>query len=178
MNIVLCGYKASGKTTIGQACAKQFHCNFIDTDDLIIAAFKVSKSLSYLISEIYQEIGEENFRQLESDSISNITQITNTIIATGGGAVMNPNSVRHLKSLGKLIYLYVSPKILCARLLANKQVPSFINPENKEHDLRDYLNSRNTLYQNIADHTIDTDDKTIEEIVSLIDQYRSSSTSA
>ena len=173
MNIILCGYKASGKTTIGKACAKHFNCNFIDTDDLIIAAFKARTGLSYAISEIYREIGEEDFRQLEADSIRRIGKITNTIIATGGGAVVDPDNVIYLKELGKLIYLYVAPDVLSARLSANNEIPSFINPDHKDQDLAAYLKSRNAIYQKIADYTLATNGKTLQEIIDLIDQVRS-----
>lgn len=132
MNIILCGQQACGKTTVGREFAIKYKYNFIDTDDLIANS-------NFAIREIYQTIGEEKFRQLEEKKIATINNISLTIIASGGGAILSTNNVKHFKSLGKLVYL-----------LNNK------------------VNYRNKIYDSVADHIIDTREKEIAEVVELV----------
>ncbi len=172
MNIILCGYKSCGKTTIAKAFCKEFCCGFIDTDNLIAEAYRETCGANYTISEIYDAVGKLHFRQLEENAISHIGKPTNMIIATGGGAVMSTCNVKHLKSLGKIIYIHVDRKLLRERLLKTNNVPSFINKDNKEADLSRYLASRDDVYQKVSDCVINTKGKKMQEIIYIINQYR------
>ncbi len=172
MNIVLCGYKASGKTTIGQAYAAKYGCDFIDTDALIIENFKMIAGDEFSIGEVHEAVGEAEFRKLEAKAVKIISKAADSIIATGGGGVMDSVNVKHLKSLGRLIYLHVDRQVLYERLSKNANFPSFINIKNKEDNLEEYLSSRDDVYQKVSDCVINTNGKTIEEIMSLINQYR------
>ena len=172
MNVILCGYKSCGKSTIAKAYAQSFSCEFMDTDSLIIATFQSSRGKQCAISEIHREMGELAFRQLEMDVIKNIGEINNAIIATGGGAVAEPSNVEHLKSLGKIIYLKVEHHKLYERLSTADTLPSFIRKNKEEVDLKKYVLSRDDLYNRVSDYILDISDKKIEEIMSIIHQYR------
>ena len=98
-NIVLCGMPSSGKTTIGKAVAERLGLDFIDTDDI------VKSEAGMEISRIFEFEGEEGFRSRESRAIGAAALRQGTVIATGGGAVLNPANVRTLKRSGILCFI-------------------------------------------------------------------------
>lgn len=168
MNIILCGYHCSGKTTIAKAFAKKYQYQFIDTDHLISEEMCVSES-----REAHSLLGEDDFRALEKNIVHSIKDIENTIIATGGGVLVNSDSTKHLRTLGKIIYLYLDPQLMLARIIAKKSFPNFIRESHIDEDFKRYIDSRKTLYALQADITFNTTGKTVDEIVLLINQYRS-----
>ena len=98
-NIVLIGMPASGKTTVGKILAKRLNRQFIDTDDIITLRAKKP------IPRIFEEDGEEYFRAIETEVIKECSSMTGTVIATGGGAVLNKNNVSALHENGRLYFL-------------------------------------------------------------------------
>ena len=99
-NIVLTGMPGSGKSTVGKRLAKALHRPFIDTDEEIV------KQAEKEISQIFAEVGESGFRDLESDVIRKIAnETTGAVIATGGGGILRDENVRVLKRTGKLYFL-------------------------------------------------------------------------
>lgn len=168
MNIILCGYHCCGKTTIGKAFAQRYDYQFIDTDDLICQEMGVNQS-----REAHRLLGERDFREFEKNIVHSIVDIKNTIVATGGGVIMNPDNVSHLQTLGKIIYLYCDPEILLCRIMEKKSLPSFIRESSIEEDFKHYIDHRKTLYESRSDTTLNTSDKTIDEIVLLLNQSRS-----
>ena len=83
MNMILCGYKACGKSTIAKAYSKLFSAEYIDTDDLIIKQFQSQYGKLCRIGEIYTALGELPFRQFEARIIQHMPKPHNAIIATG-----------------------------------------------------------------------------------------------
>lgn len=167
MNLILCGYHCSGKTTIAKAFSKKYNFDFIDTDDLVAQAKGVKDSRA-----VHTLLGEENYRTFEKNIVHSIKDIHDTIIATGGGVLLNNENTRYLKTLGKIIYLYVEPETLRARILENNSLPNFIRESSFDKDFKHYIDSRKTLYDSQADIKLNVTDKTVEEILSLINQYR------
>lgn len=98
-NIVLIGMPSSGKTTVGKAVAKALDMNFVDCDEEIV------KSENKAISDIFAEKGEPFFRQLEAYMLKKLSAMKNTVIATGGGAVLNPENIRLLRENGRIYFL-------------------------------------------------------------------------
>ena len=92
--IVLTGMPGAGKTTIGKILAKKLGKEFVDTDELIVQREKKT------IPQIFDEVGEKGFRKIESDVVSDLGTVQNSIISTGGGAVLNPINVEILKENG------------------------------------------------------------------------------
>ena len=168
MNLILCGYKSSGKTTVGQAYARTYDYQFIDTDDQMMQAFQAAENPCHTISDVYSALGATAFRTLEANIIQQITPSTRTVIATGGGAVMAPESAQHLRSLGTVIYLYIEHAALYDRLLQSPKTPRFIDKNNKADDLKKYVTSRHDAYQTIAQYTVNTTGKSIPDIVSEV----------
>ena len=98
-NIVLIGMPGCGKTTIGKILADELNKDFTDTDDEII------KRINMPITEYFAKHGEESFRRLESEVIKEISACQSSVIATGGGAVLNPDNIRLLKENGTVIFI-------------------------------------------------------------------------
>lgn len=142
MNIVLCGFKNCGKTTLGQYFAKKYHYQFVDTDDLL------TNQHGCTVKELYQKLGEKGFRSAEEQAIADLEINQPSIIATGGGAVLSQSNVKKLKSLGQIIYLDVEYDLLVSRYTGDR-CPEFF--QHGVDDFDSYYNERHGAYLNIAD---------------------------
>lgn len=98
-NIVLIGMPGCGKTTIGKAVAEETQKEFIDTDDEIV------KKTGMSIPEIFESFGETKFREIESEVIKEVAALQSAVIATGGGAVLNPENVSLLRENGITVFI-------------------------------------------------------------------------
>jgi len=101
-NIILIGYMQSGKTTLGKKLASELNMEFFDTDSFI------EKSENKSISQIFANYGEQKFRELESQTITYLKKLKNTIISTGGG-IINTNNYKNLKDIGFVVWLLRDP---------------------------------------------------------------------
>lgn len=107
-NIVLIGMPSCGKTTVGTLLAEKLGRELCDTDDIIV------KKAGKPITDIFAESGEAEFRRLEAETISEVSAVGGRVIATGGGAVLNPANVRALKRNGVIAFLDRAPENLIA----------------------------------------------------------------
>ncbi len=98
-NIVLIGMPSAGKSTLGRELARQLGKLFVDTDQVLEE--KIGSSLAAYLNEA----GEAKFRHLESQVIEEVSRRNGLVIATGGGVILNPDNVRHLRQNGRLIFL-------------------------------------------------------------------------
>ena len=107
MNIVLIGFRGSGKSSIGRRLASKLWLDFIDTDVL------VSERAQMTIREIFQAEGEEGFRQRESQVIAEVAARDRLVIAAGGGAVLRPENVAAAKQVCQGLSGSAFPRIRC-----------------------------------------------------------------
>jgi shikimate kinase len=149
MNIILFGFKGSGKTHFGRLLARELKKAFIDTDDLII---ELSNS-RHSIREIHQILGEKQFRFLENAAIHTLTPDLDAVIALGGGAILNPDHVETLQKIGRLVYLQASFDRVQKRIF-EQGLPSFAEAKDS---LRKVYDERLLIYESIAAHRIETD---------------------
>lgn len=141
MNVVLIGMPASGKSSVGKELEKLLSKSFVDSDIVL------SENAEKTISEIFREYGEAYFRELEKDTIKNISSENSHIIATGGGAILNCENIENLKSNGR-IYFLDRP---LSMLLTTDDRPLSSN----RADLEKRYNERYELYRKYADVIID-----------------------
>lgn len=167
MNLILIGFKYSGKTSIGKELAKTTQKKFIDTDYLIQEHHYAMTQKNMTISDIYQNCGKDYFRHLEKMIIKNLSPDKNTIIATGGGSILNSENALHLKSLGKLIYLQTSIETLLERL-NQKSPPQFLSKNTLKESFIAHYQERLTIYEDIADTILPTDNKSIAVLTNEI----------
>ncbi len=144
-NIVLIGMPSCGKSTVGVLLAKNLGLRFLDTDLLI------QEKTGKLLHELISELGNDGFLALENQILSEV-KAENTVIATGGSAVYSKDGMANLKSLGKIVYLYISFETLCERL-GDYTHRGVIMP--KGYTLRDMYDERAVLYAHYADLVLD-----------------------
>ena len=109
-NIVLVGFMGFGKSTVGKLAAKQLGYYFCDTDTLI------EQRENATVSEIFADKGESYFRTLERDIIRELSEQSELVISTGGGAVMNPENTDNLRKTGFVVSLDITPEAVLKRL--------------------------------------------------------------
>jgi shikimate kinase len=151
--IILIGYRCTGKTSVGKRLAERLNLPFTDTDGL------VEKAVGKTIREMIEDRGWEFFRQQEQEAIRSLTAWGKSVIATGGGAVMDRESAVFLKKEGILIWLVTDEKIIRERMLADPatagQRPRF-SPDELAVEISSTLAVRAPVYGRLADLVIDT----------------------
>ncbi|MHA7840753.1 MAG: shikimate kinase [Gammaproteobacteria bacterium] len=155
---------------MGKIYGEQFNTPFVDTDALMLAAFKEKK----YISELYEELGESDFRNLEEKIIKDIKRDDEKIIATGGGAITHTKNIMHLQSLGQLLYLNVDKLVLYKRMINLQPLPRFIDRNNINESIMVYLHSRDAIYESVADEVFHITNETPEELAIQLHEYRCS----
>lgn len=159
----LIGMMGSGKSTVGQAVASRTGQRFMDTDLL------VEKAAGRSVVDVFEAEGEHGFRMLESDAIRAAAVMADAVVATGGGAVLLDNNIRSMKSSGPVVWLRADPATLAARIGNWPGRPLLIDADVVGR-LTVILEDRRDAYERAADHTVDTDDFTAEEVVDLVEQ--------
>jgi len=155
MNIILCGFMATGKSSVGKKLAEILELEFVDLD----AAIEVEECVS--IPHIFAERGEQAFRKLESRMVERIMNRTGLVVSTGGGTVVNPQNMANLKSCGIVVALTADIPTILRRAGAGEERP-LLQAEDREERIRELLSKRAPFYAQ-ADMTIDTSSITIEE---------------
>lgn len=169
-NIVLIGYRGSGKTSVGRELARRLDRPFFDSDVLVEA--REGRS----IREMVEREGWPFFREREKAVIRRLAAKRNAVIATGGGAVLDPENAELLKSTGWVVLLTAAEEVLVRRIRADaasrEQRPSFSGTEPSDASLleetRVILSQRMPIYQALADLVIDGTAASTAEIVEEI----------
>jgi len=159
-NIVLVGFMGCGKTTVGKLLALALGYEFVDTDHLVVDNEKMD------ISFIFQNKGEQYFRKVESIALGQAMDQSDHVVATGGGIVTNPENSPILKQ-GVVVYLEGSPKQIYNNIKDDKSRP-LLQERDVYRKICSMLEERQKLYQQIADYTVEIDEKTPQEICKLI----------
>lgn len=157
-NIILIGMPGAGKSTCGVLAAKILLKNFFDTD-LLIQSIESKR-----LQQIIDEKGVAEFKKAEEQAVLSL-DIKGTVIATGGSVVYSEKAMRHLKSMGKIIYMHLSYEEMKGRI-KNLSTRGIVL-ENGE-TLLDMYNERLPLYEKYADHVIDCDGNSIDATVAEI----------
>ena len=163
-NIVLTGFMATGKTTVGKLVAAHLKRAFVDTDALI------EKRQGLSIPEIFAKFGESAFRQMERDIALELSKRKNLVISTGGRLLLDPTNKIALSENGLIFCLVASPEVILARLQndgdSNRPL---LNVPNPQKQILELLREREKGYQNFVH--ISTDDKQPSEVVDKILQH-------
>lgn len=171
-NIVLTGFMATGKSSVGRRLAVRLGYDFVDLDSLIEAEAGMP------IPQIFTTRGEATFRELEARMVEQAAGRTGCVIATGGGAIVNPRNLEALKRSGIVITLTANPEIILSRIEGGEDRPMLRGGEKRER-VRLLLEERAAAYAK-ADLTVDTSDRTVDEVVdhlvSLLTRFRVSAT--
>lgn len=159
MNIVLVGMSGSGKTTVSLVLSKLSGMERIDCDEQI--ELKYGK-----ISKIFEEHGEEYFRNLETEIVKKFSCRHSAIISTGGGCLLRQGNAELLKTNGKIVYLRTSLNEIERRLKGDESRPLLSG--DIKGKLKEMLAARESIYSANADIIIDTDGLSAEEVAEAI----------
>jgi shikimate kinase len=167
-NIILIGYRCTGKTTVGKALSKALNRPFVDTDDIITGRSGLS------IREMVDQGGWEYFREREKTVVRQLSPSSSLIIATGGGILDDEENRRILKEGGLCVWLYAPAGTIMTRMQADGATrdrrPALCH-DDEEQELSIMLARREPIYGQTADVIIDTSDKAIGEIVEDIRRF-------
>jgi shikimate kinase len=161
-NIALIGFMGAGKSAVGKALAVAAGMNFIDLDSLI------EKKADRSISEIFARDGESTFRRIEAEIVNNATGRENTVIACGGGVVLDQANIEALRRNAVIIYLTAEPSILLRRVLNSRDKRPLLQIIDPAAAMDDLLKYREPLYKAAADLTVNTSALDIEGVVQNI----------
>ncbi len=162
MNIVLIGYRGTGKSTVGKLVAARLGRPMISTDAEIV------KRAGKRIPEIVAQHGWDFFRDLESQVCRDLAKQKGLVIDTGGGAILRSENVESLKRHGILFWLTASVETITSRIGGDTQRPSLTGTKSFVDEVQDVLRERTPKYQAAADHVIATDGRSIAQIADEI----------
>jgi len=160
-NLFLVGPMGSGKTTIGRQLARRLKKTFFDSDH------EIEDHTGASISLIFDIEGEDGFRSREKVMIDELTQQKNIVLSTGGGVILSEENRQHLKNRGIVIYLHAPLKKLFFRTSRDKNRP-LLQTDDPREKLQQIVEERDPLYREIADLIVETENRTVHQVVSFI----------
>jgi shikimate kinase len=164
-NLVLIGYRATGKTSVGARLAEALNCPFVDLDQVLV------REAGRSVNEIVAQGGWEEFRCLEKELVARYRDTRGQVLATGGGAILDPDNVAALRENGILIWLTAEPAAIQARLAQDQprdtNRPSLTGLDTVQ-EVRAVLEERAPLYQAAAQMSVDTTRRSVSQVVKLV----------
>ncbi|MCH7536901.1 MAG: shikimate kinase AroK [Proteobacteria bacterium] len=160
-NIFLIGPMGAGKSAVGRYLARTLHLSFVDSDDEIESRTGVD------IAFIFEKEGEQGFRKREAAVIDDLSKIDGVVLATGGGAVVDPENRSRLGGRGYVVYLYTSVDEQVSRTQRGRKRPMLEN-DNPRGTLEELLAKRDPLYREIADLVVETDGRKVKSVANEI----------
>ena len=166
MNIVLIGFRCTGKTSVGQELARRLGRTFVDADTYL------QERQGKTIARIFEEGGEPLFRRTEREVIGELAGRDGLVLAAGGGAILDEDNVRRLRTSGAVVRLTASLETILGRMSADEKTcaerPRLTEREDVRREVEELLAYREPFYQRAAEVTIDTEGKSVHEIASEI----------
>ncbi len=162
MNIVLIGYRGTGKSTIGRLLASRLGRKLASTDAEIV------KRAQRTIPEIIAQEGWEYFRDLESEICRELSGHDQLVIDTGGGAILRTQNIEGLKKNGTVFWLTASVETIVKRIGSDNQRPSLTGTKSFVDEIQDVLKERVSKYHAAADHVIATDNRSLNQLVETV----------
>jgi shikimate kinase len=147
--LFLVGMMGAGKTTVGRQLAKRLGKTFYDADREIEARTGVP------VAVVFDIEGEAGFRKREAEVIDQLTTLDDIVLATGGGAVLDPRNRGHLSSRGFVVYLHAHPAVLWQRTRTDKSRPLLQGGDPRAR-LEALYAVRDPLYRDVADLVVET----------------------
>ena len=156
--IILIGYMGAGKTTVGKALSKELGIPFYDLD------WYIESRRRKTVPQIFAEVGEEGFRQIERNMLHEVAEFEDVIISCGGGTPCFFDNMDYMNRQGQVVYLRCEPEVLQKHLMMGKTERPLLNGESPE-ELIDFIKEQlqtREQYYNKAQYKLD---------VSLMDNY-------
>ncbi|MFC2022013.1 shikimate kinase [Chloroflexota bacterium] len=161
-NIALIGFMGTGKTAVGQLLAKKLDRKFIELDLLI------EQQAGKSIPDIFEQDGEIAFRELEIELTKKIAREEYSVIACGGGLVLNKINIDRLREGAMIVYLTASPRVILKRTSSEEGQRPLLEVDNPTLTIRELLKFRKPFYERAADITINTSKLDISSVAEQI----------
>lgn len=161
MNVFLIGYRCSGKSAVGAELSQRIGWRFLDTDNLLVEA--AGKS----IKEIVEEKGWQTFRRMERVLLERVLSRDFSVIATGGGIVIDPDNVRQMKASGTVVWLRATAETIKSRMQDDVSTDDFrpsLSEKGTVEEIEEVLAERQPLYEKSMDFFMHTDKISVEMV--------------
>jgi shikimate kinase len=165
MNVVLIGFRGSGKSTVGKRLAGRLRMSFMDTDEMI------EQREGRSIREMVESRGWAHFRSIEKEIVRGISEGDGLVIASGGGAVVDPENVSAFKRNGFIVWLQADQEVLLNRVNLDTETlnrrPALTAGETAQ-EIEALIASRARSYSDASDIQVDTTSLDLETVVKRI----------
>jgi len=165
MNVVLIGYRAAGKSTVGKALASRLGRTFVDTDDLLEEREQAA------ISDVVKSRGWDYFRKVEKDIIQEIAEKDHLVVAAGGGSVLDPENVMALKKNGLIVWLKADRQALRRRVAQDPRTVVQRPPLTEKgtlEELEEVMACRSPVYEKAMGAEVDTSVMDVDAVVASV----------
>jgi len=162
MNLVLIGYRGTGKSTVARLLAAKLGMEVVSLDQEVV------RHAGRSIPEIVAAHGWPHFRDIESEVTKRCAARDHVIIDAGGGVILRKENVENLRRGGKLFWLRASVAVIVARIEGGSERPALTAGKSFTEEVEDVLRERTPLYQAAAHHHVDTDDRSPEQVAAAI----------
>ena len=162
-NIILIGFMACGKSSVGRRLSQAIDLEFLDTDSLI------EQKAGTSISDIFSTQGEPAFRTMETECLKELINREGGafVLSVGGGLPIREENRRLLSQIGTVIYLRITPDTVFMRVRNDKSRP-LLQTTNPRGRIMDMMNARKQFYEDAADYVLEADNKSFEAIIDEI----------
>lgn len=160
-NLILVGPMGAGKSTVGRRLAQALDAPFFDSDR------EIEQRTGADIPLIFELEGEAGFRARERNMIEELTDKPQFVLATGGGAILDPHNRRRMAEHGKVVYLHATVDQQLARTARDHSRP-LLQTEHPRQKLESLLAQRDPLYREIAALVVETDQRSVHSVVQEI----------
>jgi shikimate kinase len=168
MNLVLIGYRGTGKSTVARSLAKTLGMEVVSLDQEIV------RHAGRTIPDIVAQNGWPEFRDIEAEITKRCSERDKVIIDAGGGVVLRAENVQNLRRNGMLFWLRASVPVIVARIEGGTDRPALTVGKSFTEEVKEVLRERAPLYEAAAHHRIDTDALSPDQVVAeIIVRYQS-----
>jgi len=162
MNLVLIGYRGTGKSAVGAIVAERFGTKCISMDE------KIVEKVGMPIPEFVAKHGWPAFRDVESEVARELSGADNIVIDSGGGVIERPENIDVLRKNGIIVWLEASVPVIVSRIEGGTERPSLTGTKSFTDEVEEVLGRRIPKYRAAAQHQIDTDHLTPEQVADRV----------
>ncbi len=162
MNVVLVGYRGTGKSAVAEVLGRSLGLDVVNLDS------EIERKAGKSIPEIVEERGWEGFRDLEEEVCRAYAAMDDLVIDCGGGVVEREGNFKVLRSAGPVVWLKAGVETIVERIKDDDRRPSLTGDKSFTEEVAEVLERRTPLYEKIAHLEIDTEGRTVREAASQI----------
>ncbi len=162
MNLVLIGYRGTGKSVVGRIVARRLQMDYVGMDAGIVERAGMS------IPEIVERHGWPGFRDMESELAAELARRDNLVIDTGGGVIERPENIAALKATGRIVWLTASVETIVSRIQDDTQRPALVAGKTFTEEVAEVLAARTARYQDASQYQIATDELSPDQVAETV----------